>query len=363
MKIIYLGSFFLSWPPNRMQIIGLYRNNIDIKVYHHNELGISPFHFHSHIKSLLKDKLIKREINDCDAIIIGYPSFFDIPVVKKLLKAHENIFFNHHLSEYETCVEDRKLFSSVSIQAIYAKMLDLLPKRMTIHSIFDTKIHQEYFVNMYKYSKRMHVLPVGADELCFNPYKFYRKFNAMEGDEIKVLYFGTYVPLHGIEKILLAAKIVHKILPKVKFLLVGYGQTFPSAWKLYNSLNLKNVIFQQPVDRNQLSRLIHQSDICLGIFGKSEKAKRVVPQKVYQCAAMAKPIITLESPAMKEFFEKNIHCIMTKSNPASIAKSIIDLSEDLEKSKKLGAAAKQLFDEEYSSKKIGAKLINIVRNR
>ena len=42
------------------------------------------------------------------------------------------------------------------------------------------------------------------------------------------------------------------------------------------------------------------SDICLGVFGTSDKAARVVPNKVYDALAAGRPLVTEDSPAARE---------------------------------------------------------------
>ena len=52
----------------------------------------------------------------------------------------------------------------------------------------------------------------------------------------------------------------------------------------------------------ELPALIASADVALGIFGRTEKARRVVPHKVFQSLGMRKPVITARTPAVEEFF-------------------------------------------------------------
>jgi glycosyltransferase involved in cell wall biosynthesis len=70
-------------------------------------------------------------------------------------------------------------------------------------------------------------------------------------------------------------------------------------------LELQNVEFIEFLEQKELTQYIHHADICLGIFGETEKAKRVIPNKVYEAMAMKKPVITGNSPAAREFL-KNV---------------------------------------------------------
>jgi hypothetical protein len=56
------------------------------------------------------------------------------------------------------------------------------------------------------------------------------------------------------------------------------------------------------VPYENLKSAIVDADICLGIFGPSEKAASVVPNKVYQCLYVGRSVITRRSHAITEVF-------------------------------------------------------------
>ena len=66
-----------------------------------------------------------------------------------------------------------------------------------------------------------------------------------------------------------------------------------------------HITWHRWVDYAELSSLIGRADICLGIFGTSQKAASVIPNKVYQCLASGRHVVTRRSPAMEEiYFER-----------------------------------------------------------
>ena len=73
-----------------------------------------------------------------------------------------------------------------------------------------------------------------------------------------------------------AAGIISKEDPSIEFKLIGSGQTFPHVRDLATELHLENIQFEGWLPQRELPQRIASADICLGIFGKTEKAGRVV---------------------------------------------------------------------------------------
>jgi len=103
-----------------------------------------------------------------------------------------------------------------------------------------------------------------------------------------------------------------------------------------------------------------QADVCLGLFGKPAKIQRVIPTKVFECAAMARPIITGEAPAIYELFSDEDIKLVKMADPEDLARAILELKKDPVLRQKLGENAYKKFKEFASTKKLGEQLKNII---
>lgn len=102
------------------------------------------------------------------------------------------------------------------------------------------------------------------------------------------------------------------------------------------------------------------ADICLGIFGDTDKARRVVPHKVFEALAMGKPIITMDTPAARELLVHDETSLLVSNNPTALATAILDLARDPLKRVRLGAAARALFESRLQPADVVAPLIRAI---
>jgi len=156
------------------------------------------------------------------------------------------------------------------------------------------------------------------------PY-FYRT-----NDYITICWWGTYIPLHGLEKIIHAGKILRN--KKVNFKIYLFGNSEKKAIKynkIINDLNLSEnikIINNYTFVNGKLTDfLINNCDLALGNFGDSEKSKSVLVNKVIDGVAMKSPVLTGESIATKEFFYAKESIFYSKNTPESIAEEIIKI--------------------------------------
>nr|WP_263324268.1 glycosyltransferase [Neobacillus sp. Marseille-Q6967] len=260
------------------------------------------------------------------------------------------------VSEYDTLVEDRKLADKNSFKARKALFFDKLALKFGEVLICDTELHKEYFLEKFNCNpEKIVVVPVGAEEhFTLLPQEDQNGFN--------VVFYGGFSPLHGIDVILKAAAILKED-QDIKFTLVGNGQTKKQMVKLANELDLTNTTFIDKVDYQKLPQFLSNFDVGLGIFGDTAKAKRVVANKVYQLAACNKPVVTMDSPGIKEVFEHNTNIILVSGEndmAANLATAIKDLKNNPSKAKFIAENGYKLMKTKYSVENIRGMFLHLL---
>ena len=105
---------------------------------------------------------------------------------------------------------------------------------------------------------------------------------------------------------------------------------------------------------------IDNSDVCLGIFGDTPKTSLVIPNKVYEALAMARPVITADTPAIRELFDENDMLLVKPADPESLAEGILRLKRDPLLRKKIAENGYNKFNKFASSIVLGRELKEII---
>jgi glycosyltransferase involved in cell wall biosynthesis len=93
-------------------------------------------------------------------------------------------------------------------------------------------------------------------------------------------------------------------LPEVDFLLVGKGRDYEAVARAVSDRGLGNVQLAGGVPHSEVFRQIDRMDICLNIFRKIPVSERACPIKLFEYAAMCKPIISTRLAEL-EHVDKN----------------------------------------------------------
>jgi glycosyltransferase involved in cell wall biosynthesis len=215
----------------------------------------------------------------------------------------------------------------------------------------DTEPQAEYFAGLAGIARsKVAVVPVGADERLFSAV---RPPSSPDVARCEVLFYGTMIPLHGVDTILDAARLLADA-PQIHFHLVGEGQV--PLERLLAENPIASVRWTRRLSYAELPTAIAAADLCLGIFGTSDKAARVVPHKVYEAAAMGKAIVTADTPAMRAAFPEGSLMLVPPGNPQALADAIRALAVAPVRRSQMGAAVRAQFQAAYTTPAIGAAL-------
>ena len=235
-------------------------------------------------------------------LLFGYPGHWDIvgwaPLARRLGR---RVLFDPLVTLTETFIEDRRLVAPGTVRARLIRWLDRLALRAADVILADTPQQAASWAALAGVPlSRFAVLPVGADERLFDPAR--RMQAGGRGDDLeclRVLFYGTYSPLHGAETIVEAVHRLERAGERLAVVMIGTGQCEAAVRARAAEAGLRTIIFVPWVPEHELPNWIAWADVVLGIFGATAKAARVVPNKVYQAMAMASTIVTRDSPALR----------------------------------------------------------------
>lgn len=373
MKICYWGTFEREYPRNAVLISGLRQNGIEV-IECHYALWEQSFRYNkmallaglgNKLRALGRavvaySVLIYRYLmlREHDAVIVGYWGHIDVFFLAVFAKfKRKPIIFDAFFSLYDTAISDWGLAPKNSVLARVCRFVDWSACRLATIVLVDTEAQYKFFCREFGLKReKVRWLYVGADDSVFAPGP-----ELSHVEPLRVVYVGNYVPLHGVPTILQAARLLDG--EGVEFCLIGENYCTDSNLKnLLSNVNPRRIKFYPWLAPQDLRIRLGEADVCLGIFGTSAKASRVIPGKAFLALAMGKPLITGDSPAARELLEDGENAILCEmGSPLALADAILRLKKDDRLRRCIGHKGRQLFEDRCSTKALGLNLALLVQ--
>jgi len=358
MKVCFFGAYDPEYIRNLIIKEGLLRNGVEVlECYTKSKFKFwlrYPILFFQHLKFLAMKY---------DAIFVPAFRHKDVPLAKVIgLLTNKPLVFDPLVSRYQTKVVDQKRVRAYSMQARYNFQIDRLSFIFADLVLADTFAHADYYAEKFGVNRnKFRRVPVGVSDEPFSIFETREEKQSEKRNSFLVQFYGSFLPLQGIEHIVRAAKVINTRDSTVRFELIGSGQTFPMVKRLVDELEIENILFEKWAPFIELPRVISRADICLGIFGNTEKAMKVVPNKVFQCLSLRKPVITGRTPAILEFFTDKQNILLCEpANADSLAEAIMLLKNNGELRKKIANNGYRLIQENFTSELIGKRVKEIL---
>ena len=339
MRIVFWGTYDTGKPRNRILLRGLRENNVELTECHvHVWDGVEDKtrlkSFVAKLRFLLRwlaayPVLIFRYLRlpNHDVVLVGYLGQLDVLVIWPFAKLRgTKLVWDAFLSLHDTVVNDRKLFDPKSIAGRFLYWWEWLACKAADKVILDTTAHGEFFQRHYKIAPgKIGAVFVGVEPEVFPPVT--EKIRQVDKKGLSLLFYGQCIPLHGIPTIIRAARLLRG--KAYDFTIIGSGQELEYVQQMMDEQPLESVRLIPWVEYQTLHQLINKADVCLGIFGDSDKAGRVIPNKVFQIIQSEKPLITRASVAMQELLAPETPGVffVDAASPQALAQMIQRISE------------------------------------
>lgn len=303
-----------------------------------------------------RSRAVRRELfarsRDCDVLFLPPFTHREVGFVRKAVPDRP-LLFDPLISRHMTKVTDYRSAVPWGISALRNHFRDLWSLRAADFVVTDTDAHRQWFHARYRIPlERMAVVPIGNDFREFHPPGVPRAASA----PFVVGFYGGFIPLQGTTTILEAARL---LLPRtdIRFVLAGTGHEYELAKATVARERLVNVTLPGYVPYDRLCEAIHGFDLALGIFGTTPKSALVVPNKVFHYLACARPVVTRDSPAMRELFVHDEHLCLVPPDARALAQAIEQLVADPGRCARLASAGHDRVARDFDHVAIGRMLV------
>ena len=260
-----------------------------------------------------------------DVIFVGFSPQLVFPFLRKWNR-QKMVIIDFFISMYDTCVNDRSYFGEKSLPARILHRIDKKVLENCHHVIVDTAADGRYFSEELQAPfERMEVLYLEADTGIYDKDRYSSDRDPDHDRGFRVLYFGSILPLQGVEVILEAQRILRDR-NDIRFTMIG-----PVDEKRVKKENFPYTTFYEWLSQPELAAQIAQADLCLaGHFHPTiDKAKRTIPGKAYIYEAMEKKMILGDNPANRELFaEDERHLFAEMGNAQALADMIAAAADE-----------------------------------
>jgi glycosyltransferase involved in cell wall biosynthesis len=347
LKVCYFGTYERAYPRNAQVIACLRKAGVDVvernvPVWDGRRENWRAGPRTAARLAAAELRLLSAGDGDADAYIVGYPGQLDLPAARRAARGRP-VIFNPLVSLADTLVADRGRYRSGSLPARLLARIDRASFNAADLVVADTDAQRRFFERLT--TTEVAMCFVGAEERLFTP--CWRP-----SDEFTVLFVGKLIPLQGVEVVLEAARRA----PEVRFRIVGSGQL--DALVADRPPNVDHIPW---LPYEALPAALRETGCALGIFGVSDKAQRVIPNKAYQALASATPLVTSDTPAARELLaDEESALLVPPGDPDALAAAVRRLASDADLAARVSAGGREAYERAASEAVLGSRWRGLV---
>jgi len=211
---------------------------------------------------------------------------------------------------------------------------------------------------------KIHVVRNGVELDSFTPRDGapeLRRELGLAGDEFVVSFIGTLGMAHGLESLLEAARLLEG--ERLRLILVGEGARKEALREKADEMGLDNVLFVPGQPRSRMPEFLAASDACLVHLRRTPLFRTVIPSKIFEAMAMARPIVMgVEGESADLIEEAGAGLCVEPENSGALAAAVRRLMGDPGLAAELGRKGREAAETRYDRRVAARAMLKILED-
>ncbi len=247
------------------------------------------------------------------------------------------------------------------------RILEWLERRMYAGADHVVAVGNGYKQNMVGkgvLEEKISIITNGADLEFFSPRPpdlALKREYVMENDYV-CAYIGTIGMASGLDVVLRAARVLKEDnRTRIKFLLVGDGAERERLQAQVAEEGLDNVVLTGRQDKSRMPAFQSIADVILVHLRKVDLFRSVLPSKIFEAAAMERPILMgVEGDAADLVRAAEGGICIEPENHHELVTALTRLCDDPDLARSLGLSARRYVSEHYNRDTLAARYLEIL---
>lgn len=213
--------------------------------------------------------------------------------------------------------------------------------------------------------QKISIIPNGVDKELFYPQdpdpEYIEKY--IGTGNFSCAYIGTIGMAAGLDVMIRAGQLLEERgRNDIRLIIVGDGAERENLEKELQEKRIKNVLFTGRLAKEDVPKILASVDSCLVHLKKKDLFKRVLPSKIFEMAAMKKPIILGVQGCAAELLEKaKAGICIEPENAEELVEAVCSLAMNPEARARFGEEGRAYVLEHYDRQTLAEGYIDLIK--
>ncbi|UOW01183.1 glycosyltransferase [Agrococcus sp. SCSIO52902] len=284
-----------------------------------------------------------------DAYLVTFRAFEVVPLVLALAGGRP-VVYDEFINPVEWFVEEHRRLRPGSLPARALRGAFRTMMRRCAVVLADTASHADHAAELMDLPRELwKVVPVGTDEATFRP------ASRKPGTPFRVLYYGSMLPLHGLDVLLEAAVL---LAGRDDIAVDVVGGTDDDRARVDAAVSRgARVRYRSWVPYEELPALFAETGLAIGgPLGDTVQSRYVITGKTYQFLASGVPTLVGANLESSAFTDRSDALVVPQGDPVAVAEAARWAADHPHELAEVGRRGRELYERAFSRPRIAEAL-------